>query len=597
MLQRPVQCRSFSQSFPIMCFTSRLVQQQNRPAVILIVDDDQLIRTLLRRSLETSGYQVLEASNGQQCLDLYEQFQPDLVLLDCMMPIMNGFACCHALKSRFAEDCSPVVMMTSTVDTSAVEQAFAVGAVDYVTKPIHWSLLRHRIERLLQARQATLELQYLNTVLEHRVQDRTAALEQALKFEAILKRITERVRNSLDEEQILQTVVQELALTLEAGCCNAALYSSEQDISTVRYEYVHSISGYQGKSIQMSQSAEVYVQLQQGYAFQFCSITPNPQRGRVAMYACPILHEGQAIGDLWLITPPERSFAASEVRLVQQVANQCAIAIRQAHLYRAAQQQVEDLERLNQLKDDFLSTVSHELRSPITNMRLVIHMLDYALQQRQSQETDPSSAASNSRESFYLHILRSECDREITLINDLLDLQRLEMGRRPLGAHVVHLSTWLSTLLESFYGRIRDRQQTLIVDLADDLPNLLLDELSLRRILTELLTNACKYTPEAGTIAVKAETYREMLYLKVQNSGVEIPPRELSRIFDKFYRVPNGDPWQQGGTGLGLALVKQLIEHLGGVIQVQSAAQQTCFTLQIPIGNLHLVVEPKSKSP
>ena len=88
-----------------------------------------------------------------------------------------------------------------------------------------------------------------------------------------------------------------------------------------------------------------------------------------------------------------------------------------------------------------------------------------------------------------------------------------------------------------------------------------------------------------------------MLYLKVQNSGVEIPPRELSRIFDKFYRVPNGDPWQQGGTGLGLALVKQLIEHLGGVIQVQSAAQQTCFTLQIPIGNLHLVVEPKSKSP
>nr|WP_277874846.1 histidine kinase dimerization/phospho-acceptor domain-containing protein [Leptolyngbya sp. FACHB-16] len=109
---------------------------------------------------------------------------------------------------------------------------------------------------------------------------------------------------------------------------------------------------------------------------------PNPIRPvakRLTTLACPIINDHSVIGDLWLYKAGEQCFEELEIRLVQQVANQCAIAVRQARLYQAAQLQVEELGRLNQLKDDFLSTVSHELRTPISNIKMATHMLEFIL--------------------------------------------------------------------------------------------------------------------------------------------------------------------------------------------------------------------------
>ncbi|MBV9385639.1 MAG: GAF domain-containing protein, partial [Chroococcidiopsidaceae cyanobacterium CP_BM_ER_R8_30] len=197
--------------------------------------------------------------------------------------------------------------------------------------------------------------------LEHQVQERTRQLQQALDFEARLKRITDKVRDSLDESQIVQAAVKELALGLSVGCCNIALYNLEQGTSTICYEYAISIPASQGRIAQMANYPELYRQLLQNQYFQFCSIVPHPYRGRVAMFASPISDDQGVIGDLWLINQKDHVFSESEIRLVQQVTNQCAIAIRQARLYQAATAQVAELEKLNRLKDDFLSTVSHEL--------------------------------------------------------------------------------------------------------------------------------------------------------------------------------------------------------------------------------------------
>jgi signal transduction histidine kinase len=123
------------------------------------------------------------------------------------------------------------------------------------------------------------------------------------------------------------------------------------------------------------------------------------------------------------------------------------------------------------------------------------------------------------------------------------------------------------------------------VDIPADLPDLLTDPSTLSRILTELLNNACKYTPPTGVITVTAHRLAEQLVLSINNSGVEIAASERDRIFDKFYRIPNSDPWKHGGTGLGLALVKRLVEQLGGTIQVASSAGQTTFSLQLAIAS------------
>ena len=203
-------------------------------------------------------------------------------------------------------------------------------------------------------------LNKLNAKLELQVQQRTAELEKAIAWEAMLKRITDRVRDSLDQHQILQQAVKELALVLHGSSCNAALYDLAQSTSTIAYEYTTDIPGSQGRVARMNDYPELYTQLLNGHYFQFCSITPNPVRGRVAMLACPIFDNEGILGDLWLVKRADYAFSEFEIRFVQQAANQCAIALRQAKLYQAAQAQVQELETLNRLKDDFLSAVSHE---------------------------------------------------------------------------------------------------------------------------------------------------------------------------------------------------------------------------------------------
>lgn len=223
------------------------------------------------------------------------------------------------------------------------------------------------------------QVQQLNTALEAQVHDRTAQLQQALRFEATLKRITDSVRDSLDEDRILQAAVQELASGLEILGCDAALYDLERRTSTVCYEYILSdLPIANGVTVKMADLAEIYDWLLREQCFQFCrtqSCEPRLLSKQHSILACPMVDDQGVIGDLWLFRPAGDTFTSQEIRLVQQVANQCAIAIRQARLYQAAQAQVAALEELNQLKDDFLSTVSHELRTPMSNMKMAIHML------------------------------------------------------------------------------------------------------------------------------------------------------------------------------------------------------------------------------
>jgi signal transduction histidine kinase len=286
---------------------------------------------------------------------------------------------------------------------------------------------------------------------------------------------------------------------------------------------------------------------------------------------------------LWLFKSALSSFSAIELRLVQQVANQCAIALRQALLYEAAQAQVKELQRLNQLKDDFLSTISHELRTPIANIKLVVQLLTRLTNRGQTWlQNIADSAEQDGKVEKYLDVLQDECERELHLIEDLLNLQHIEAGVYALQPTIIQLQDWIPHIVEPFQIRAQRQQQQLCLNLAPDLPPFTTDLPSLSRIITELLSNACKYTPPNETITIEVFLQTGHLHLRVINTGVEIAPEELSRIFDKFYRVPNNDPWKHSGTGLGLALAKKLVQQLKGTIAVTSTNHLTCFTVTLP---------------
>jgi signal transduction histidine kinase/pSer/pThr/pTyr-binding forkhead associated (FHA) protein len=430
-------------------------------------------------------------------------------------------------------------------------------------------------------------------------------LRQQAQREAVINRIVQAMRGTMVTAEVLQITVNLLMEALRVSFClivqtdaNAEItnhYVSETIVSrdalisaNVKFLQHYRDSLAQGQQIFFSETdsslTPELLALAHHCRIRTVLIAPllylQDYLGSISLYQCDL-------GDRTSISEPRR-WTVDESSLVKTIADQCAIAIHQAQLYRQVQdlnadlerqveertaqlqQKMQELQRLNALKDDFLSTVSHELRTPMANIKMAIHMLrQFPMETKQER---------------YLKILAAECSRETELINDLLDLQRLEAGVIPVGLETLYIEDWLPSVLEPFQSRILQRQQTLQVQCAPNLPPLSSDRLGLERILVELLNNACKYTPTGGEVLLNVQLINmptPSIQFAVTNQA-EISDAELPRIFDKFYRIPNADPWKQGGTGLGLALVQKLVEQLQGQISVQSQAGRTTFIVELP---------------
>ena len=302
------------------------------------------------------------------------------------------------------------------------------------------------------------------------------------------------------------------------------------------------------------------------------------ERHIIVTYVPHFNEQGEVLG-LFVVCQDltERRQTEFELRSLYQQVKELNIGLEAQVQKRTSelQEKMQELQRLNQLKDDFLSTVSHELRTPLTNMKMAIQMLTIALGQNEaSVHWDKASR--------YLQILQSECGQETRLINNLLDLQSFEIGSQPKVLEQIHLPTWVPQVIEPFRERMSSSQQLLRLEMPSVLPPLVSDLSILGRLLAELLNNACKYTPAGEQITVTVRDLPGLVQLQVINSGVEIPAEHLSRIFEKFYRVPQCDHRQQGGTGLGLALVQRLVELLDGKVWVESQVGQTSFTIELP---------------
>jgi len=237
------------------------------------------------------------------------------------------------------------------------------------------------------------------------------------------------------------------------------------------------------------------------------------------------------------------------------------------------------LRHLNALKDEFLSTMNDQMRNPLASMRMAICMLRQPglLPERQAR---------------YLNILEQECNREIDLINDLLTLQELESQKTRLQPQQTDIKGIITNLQQSFLEKWSAKELALEVNLPERTLMLDTDGESVKRVLQELLTNAEKYS-EPDTKVVLSATYQTnqkvpSITLSLSNVGYGISLAEQDYIFEKFRRgvgmMQKGIP----GTGLGLALVKYLVQHLNGTISVSSTpitdsqSWLTCFTLTLP---------------
>jgi signal transduction histidine kinase len=251
----------------------------------------------------------------------------------------------------------------------------------------------------------------------------------------------------------------------------------------------------------------------------------------------------------------------------------------QAKLYDRTRQYVEQLQQLNELKDEFVSNISDRLRYPLTNMLMSIHNLRLP-------------GISPERQDQYLNILESECTKEINLINDLLTLQKLESHQEAPQVENIDLNTTIQELITSFNSQLTNKELKICLELPDQPLNLQTEVESFNRIIRELLTNVCKYSEHDTKVTLKV-THQitdnlNQVRISLTNIGQGISEEETAYIFDKFRR---GKGRWIPGTGLGLALVKSLVQHLNGVITVESIPipnsqlSEISFTFTLPLSS------------
>jgi PAS domain S-box-containing protein len=498
-------------------------------AKILIVEDEAIVAKDLQYRLNKFGYTVPEiASSGEEAINKALQISPDLVLMDIRLKgKMDGIEAAQEIYRRLN---IPVIYLTAYADDNTLERAKITEPFGYLIKPfkekelqtnIEITLIKHRLERQLKANQKWLD--------------------------ALLKSISDGVIAS--DLQELVTFMNPVAENLTGWKQEEAYGRNSSEIFNIANAETH--HPIENPMVKVLQNGTIF-----SLPPETILITKDGIEIPIDDTASPIKDDKDEITGAVLvfrdITERKRGIEARQKQIEQE-------------------QLVAQLEEINELKNDFLNLVSHELRSPLSNIKAIIQILQASTDDEENQH--------------YLEIMDSECDRELELINDLLDLQRLESSSDSIVTpDALLLEQWLPWVIEPFQIRIQEHQQTLQINLPSNLPPLYSDSTNLERILVELLNNACKYTPAGGEIILNVGRNSSETPSKTMitiNNSAEIPVTELPRIFEKFYRLPNADICHEGGSGLGLPIVQKLVEQLQGNIQVESTNGWTIFTLTL----------------
>jgi len=285
-------------------------------------------------------------------------------------------------------------------------------------------------------------------------------------------------------------------------------------------------------------------------------------------YMCiPMVARGHTLGTITLATAESgRRYGQAELALGEDLASRAAIALDNARLYRDAQAAVR-------ARDQFLSIASHELKTPLTSLMGYVDLM----QRRAARSGDQTE-----RDQRAMRVVGEQAARLNKLVGALLDLSRIETGQLSIERGLVDLNALARRLVEE--AQPTTDRHTITFSGADQPIMLLGDELRLEQVVQNLIQNAIKYSPSGGTVAVLVERQGANAYVRVSDQGIGIPAAALSRLFRRFYRAPNADSQHISGMGIGLYVVKEIVELHGGTVEVASQELQgSTFTISLPL--------------
>ena len=308
------------------------------------------------------------------------------------------------------------------------------------------------------------------------------------------------------------------------------------------------------------------------------------QRARAIGYrslvSVPMLRGGAAIGAINVVRTEATPFTDTQIDLLQTFADQAVIAIENVRLFKELEasnreivEKSRQLEVASQHKSEFLANMSHELRTPLNAIIGYSEMLQEEAQDLQQDAFIPD-----------LEKINAAAKHQLSLINDILDLSKIEAGRMELERTDFHLPTVIDTAVTLVRERAGRRGITLHTTVDPQLGDVHADERKLKQVMLNLLSNAIKFTPEGGRIDVRAGVHDEIVEVSVADTGVGIAPEDQQAVFEEFRQVGTADKKGEG-TGLGLALSRRFVELHGGRIWVNSqVGQGSTFTFTLPVG-------------
>ncbi|MBD2112171.1 MULTISPECIES: response regulator [Cyanophyceae] len=556
-----------------------------KTASILVVDDTPTNLDVLFDFLNNAGFKVLFAEDGESALEKARYANPDLILLDILMPGMDGFETCRRLKQQETTAAIPVIFLTALTETTDKVKGLALGAVDFITKPLQYEEVLARVKTHLRLQSLTQQLQAQNLLLEREVQERTeaeAALQRQNQRSHLFADVTLKIRQSLQIDDILQTAVTEVKTILQAdrvliyrlwpdgtgsGVAEAVQPGFPQVLGMVFPEEVFPI---ESKELYRRGRVRSLIDVAQDHVAP-CLVEFLQQLEVQAKLVVPILTQG----DLWgLLIAHQcagpRQWTVFETELLQQLADQIAIALTQAQLLEQETLQRQELARSNAELQQFAYIASHDLQEPLRMVTSYLQLLERRYKGQLDADADD-----------FIQFAVDGALRMRTLINDLLTYSRI--GTR---GHAFELTSCTAAVEQAIANLKLAIEESEAVVTYPDLPLVQADPTQLIQLFQNLISNAIKFHGEAPVhIAIAVNQMEDAWLFSVQDNGIGLDPQYADQVFVIFQRLNNRTHYP--GTGIGLAVCKKIVERHGGKIWVEAELDQgSTFYFTIPQGGM-----------
>jgi signal transduction histidine kinase len=417
------------------------------------------------------------------------------------------------------------------------------------------------------------------------LQARTGELTQSVEQLTALGEVSRAVSSTLDVETVLDTIV--LRASQLAGAAGCSIYEYDEGakqfelrathnddtefVEALRAARLRKGEGLMGRATEMREPIQIPDITQPG-AYQSSVRDTLVRFGYRALLSVPLLREDQIIGSLSFNRKAPGEFSPEVVDVLKTFATQSALAIQNARLFREIADKSQQLEAASRHKSEFLANMSHELRTPLNAIIGFSEVLSANM-----------FGDINEKQTEYLADILESGRHLLSLINDILDLSKIEAGRMELEPADFDLPSAIANALVLVRERVIRRGIRLGSTIDKRLGMISGDERKVKQVLLNLLSNALKFTPEGGQIDVTARLLDDRAEVSVEDTGIGIAPTDQDTVFEEFRQVGTADKKAEG-TGLGLALSRKFIELHGGKIWVQSeVGRGSTFTFTLPV--------------